>query len=139
MTDGMRDAPKTPDPFAVLDVAEDTDHETIKRRYLALVRQHPPEREPERFNEIRAAFEAVTSKRDRLRARLLTIHDAALLRLKRDLLDAKGPPRRPGLATVRALLRDGADRIWAESVLPHEENRAMENRAAGTGTGKTAT
>jgi hypothetical protein len=139
MTDGMRDAPKTPDPFAVLDVAEDTDHETIKRRYLALVRQHPPEREPERFNEIRAAFEAVTSKRDRLRARLLTIHDAALLRLKQDLLDAKGPPRRPGLATVRALLRDGADRIWAESVLPHEENRAMENRAAGTGTGKTAT
>jgi hypothetical protein len=78
-----REDPKTPDSFAVLDVAEDADDETIKRRYLALVRQHPPEREPERFGEIRAAFEAVESKRDRLRARLLTIHDAALLRLKR--------------------------------------------------------
>jgi DnaJ domain len=121
MTDDRRDAPKKQDPFAVLDVAEDADDETIKRRYLALVRQHPPEREPERFNEIRAAFEAVESKRDRLRARLLTIHDAALLRLKRDMLEADGPPRRPGPATVRALLRDGADRIWANSILPHEE------------------
>ena len=85
MTDRRREDLKTPDPFAILDVAEDADDETIKRRYLALVRQHPPEREPERFGEIRAAFEAVESKRDRLRARLLTIHDAALLRLKRDL------------------------------------------------------
>ena len=122
MTDRRRDDLKTPDPFAILDVPEDADDETIKRRYLALVRQHPPEREPERFGEIRAAFEAVESKRDRLRARLLTIHDAALLRLKRDLLEADGPPRRPGLATVRALLRDGADRIWAESIPPHEES-----------------
>ena len=122
MTDKRREDLKTPDPFAVLDVPEDADDETIKRRYLALVRQHPPEREPERFGEIRAAFEAVESRRDRLRARLLTIHDAALLRLKRDPLEANGPPRRPGLATVRALLRDGADRIWAESILPHEES-----------------
>ena len=88
MTDKRREDLKTPDPFAILDVPEDADDETIKRRYLALVRQHPPEREPERFGEIRAAFEAVESKRDRLRARLLTIHDAALLRLKRDLQDA---------------------------------------------------
>jgi hypothetical protein len=122
MTGGREDEPMMRDPFAVLDVAEDADDETIQRRYLALVRQHPPEREPERFGEIRAAFEAVEGKRDRLRARLLTIHDAALLRLKRDLLEADGPPRRPGLATVRALLRDGADRIWAESILPHEES-----------------
>jgi hypothetical protein len=122
MTDKPWEDLKKPDPFAILDVAEDADDETIKRRYLALVRQHPPEREPERFGEIRAAFEAVEGKRDRLRARLLTIHDAALLRLKRDLLEADGPARRPGIATVRALLRDGADRIWADSILPHEES-----------------
>jgi hypothetical protein len=109
------------DPFAVLDVAEDADDETIQRRYLALVRRHPPEREPERFGEIRAAFEAVQGRRDRLRARLLTIHEGALLRLKRACLETDGEPRRPRLATVQALLREGADRIWAEQVLPHEE------------------
>jgi hypothetical protein len=109
------------DPFAVLDVAEDADDETIQRRYLALVRRHPPEREPERFGEIRAAFEAVQGRRDRLRARLLTIHEGALLRLKRACLETDGEPRRPRLATVQALLREGADRIWAEQVLPREE------------------
>jgi hypothetical protein len=122
MTGGREDEPMMRDPFAVLDVAEDADDETIQRRYLALVRQHPPEREPERFGEIRAAFEAVQGKRERLQARLLTIHDGALLRLKRGCLEADGEPRRPGLATVRALLRDGADRIWAEQVLPRDES-----------------
>ena len=42
MTDKRREDLKTPDPFAILDVPEDADDETIKRRYLALVRQHPP-------------------------------------------------------------------------------------------------
>jgi hypothetical protein len=123
MTGGREDEPMMRDPFAVLDVAEDADDETIQRRYLALVRRHPPEREPERFGEIRAAFEAVRGRRDRLRARLLTIHDGALLRLKRACLQADGEPRRPRLNTVQALLREGADRIWAEQVLPREEEK----------------
>ena len=122
MTGGRDGEPMMRDPFAILDVAEDADDETIQRRYLALVRQHSPEREPERFGEIRAAFEAIQGKRERLRARLLTIHDGALLRLKRACLETEGEPRQPALATVRALLRDGADRIWAESVLPRDKS-----------------
>ena len=107
------------DPIGVLELDEDADDDTIQRRYLALVRQFPPERAPERFQEIRAAFEAIRGKRDRLRARLLTIHDGALLRLKRACLDApEAAPARPRLASVRALLREGADRTWADSALP---------------------
>ncbi len=107
------------DPFAVLDVAEDADDETIQRRYLALVRQFPPERAPERFQEIRTAFEAIRGKRERLQRRLLTIHDGALLRLKRACLESPdAAPARPRLATIRALLREGADRTWTDSALP---------------------
>lgn len=105
------------DPFAVLDVPEDADDETIRRRYLALVRRHPPERAPERFGQIRAAFEAIQGRRDRLRVRLLQTHDTALARLRRSCLEPVGEPRRPGRAMVQALLREGIDRNWADSVL----------------------
>jgi curved DNA-binding protein CbpA len=119
---GSDDKTIPPDPFAVLEIGEDADDETIQRRYLALVRRYPPERDPDRFREIRAAYEAIQNKRDRLRARLLSIHDAALLRLKRLCLGEPGEPGRPGRNTVNALLREGADRLWAESILPHPES-----------------
>ena len=114
--------PGTADPFTVLDVEEEADDETIRRRYLALVRRHPPERDPERFRAVRTAYEAIRGRRDRLRVRLLTIHGAALLRLKRACLEPAGDgPSRPGRAAVQALLREGADRIWADRVLSDPE------------------
>jgi len=117
-----QDDPPAPDPFTVLDIPEDGEDETIRRRYLALVRRHPPEREPDRFGEIRTAFEAIRSRRDRLRIRLLTDHDTALQRLKRTCLEAAGEPGRPGRAVVQALLREGADRIRADGILPRAES-----------------
>jgi curved DNA-binding protein CbpA len=53
-------------PFVLLGVPEDADDETIKKAYLQQVRQHPPEREPDLFQAIRVAFEAVKTRRDRL-------------------------------------------------------------------------
>ena len=125
------EGPAIPDPFAVLDVAEDADDETIRRRYLALVRLHPPERDPERFGEIRTAFEAIRSWRDRLRIRLLTDQGAALQRLKRACLETAGESGRPedrpadhpvSRPVMQALLREGADRIWAAGILPGAES-----------------
>lgn len=46
------------DPFQVLGVPRDADEEQIRSRYLKLVKQFPPEREPEKFRAIRAAYEA---------------------------------------------------------------------------------
>ncbi|SEH06171.1 J domain-containing protein [Candidatus Venteria ishoeyi] len=53
-------------PFDILDVAEDADDASIKKAYLQQVRAYPPERYPEQFQQIRAAFEAIASKRQRL-------------------------------------------------------------------------
>ena len=74
------------DPFLTLDVGPDADDDEVKRRYLALVRQFSPERDPERFQEIRAAYDAIRDRRGRLRTRLLTPGTGAVLRLKRSLL-----------------------------------------------------
>ncbi len=44
------------DPFAVLGLDPSATAEEIRARYLELVRQNPPEREPERFGQIRTAY-----------------------------------------------------------------------------------
>ena len=56
----MLPAPSSPDadPFAVLGLARDAGEAEIRARYLELVKQFPPEREPDKFREIRTAFEA---------------------------------------------------------------------------------
>ena len=52
------EASSTSDPFQTLGVPHDASEAEIRARYLDLVKQHPPERDPDRFREIRAAFDA---------------------------------------------------------------------------------
>ncbi|WP_459557391.1 J domain-containing protein [Lacunimicrobium album] len=47
------------DPFTVLGVTHDASEAEIRSRYLELVKTYPPEREPDKFREVRAAYEAV--------------------------------------------------------------------------------
>lgn len=54
------------DPFAILGVAPDAPETDIRKRYLELVRKHSPDRDPERFREIRQAYDAVSDPETRL-------------------------------------------------------------------------
>lgn len=45
------------DPYAVLGVQRNATGREIKRAYFALVRQYPPESQPDAFKTIRAAYE----------------------------------------------------------------------------------
>lgn len=45
------------DAYEVLGVSADATEEQIRQRYLALVREFPPEQEPKRFAEVRAAYD----------------------------------------------------------------------------------
>lgn len=46
------------DPHLVLGLRPDASEEQVRRRYLELVKQYPPEREPDRFREIHQAYQA---------------------------------------------------------------------------------
>jgi DnaJ domain len=95
------------DPFALLGVDETAGDEVIKRRYLALVRAWSPDREPEKFQALRRAYEAVSSTRQRLEWKLLHTSTAALSHLKLHCLSAPDAERRrPSQATMSALLLD---------------------------------
>ena len=58
------------DPWDVLGLGADSDDEAIRRRYLELVRQFPPEKHPEQFAAIRRAFDSLRDLTTRLRFRL---------------------------------------------------------------------
>jgi len=96
-------------PFAVLGVADTAADDAIKKAYLQRVREYPPERNPERFQAIRAAYEAVKTRRDRLRHRLFQ----------------QQPPDLAGL--VAAALQPGSLHRLSESQL----RRALSHRLSG--------
>src|SRR5271165_3002831 len=103
------------DPFTVLGVAEDADDAEIRRRYLALVRDFPPDREPDRFRDYRAAYDALSDERKRLETRLLHTNVAALSRLRAAALDAASAGAgRASRRTVTALLTEGILRTVAD-------------------------
>ena len=47
------------DPYQILGVSHAADEAAVRARYLELVRQFPPDREPDRFAEIREAYDRV--------------------------------------------------------------------------------
>jgi hypothetical protein len=52
------DAIASSDPFQVLGLTAEASEADVRARYLELVKQFSPDREPEKFREIRAAYEA---------------------------------------------------------------------------------
>ncbi len=55
-----------PSPYTILGVTELDDDATIRARYLTLVKENPPEREPKKFAEIRAAYEKIKDFHNRM-------------------------------------------------------------------------
>ena len=71
------------DPIEVLGLSGQATDAEIRGRYLQLVREFPPDRAPERFAEIRAAYDELRNPLARLEKQLFSTHS-------RDSLDALG-------------------------------------------------
>ena len=61
------------DPYAVLGVPLDVDDAVLRKRYLELVRLHPPERSPEQFAAIREAYDRVRDPIKRVKRRVFAV------------------------------------------------------------------
>ncbi len=61
------------DPYAALGLDPAATPEEIKQAYFARVRAHPPEREPEIFKQIRAAYEQLRTPEKKLEADMLRL------------------------------------------------------------------
>ena len=94
-------------PFAVLKVAETATDTDIQKAYLRAVREHPPEREPERFQEIRTAFETLKTQRDRLHYQLFHSEPPEPENLLRSWLQTGAPQQRPTEEQLRKFIASG--------------------------------
>jgi curved DNA-binding protein CbpA len=93
------------DPYLILGVTEDADDTTIETAYLEGIKRCPPERDAQRFEALRAAYEALRTQRDRLAYALFDTSPPS----PTDLLDRAariGEPRRPSPELFAALLRE---------------------------------
>jgi curved DNA-binding protein CbpA len=61
------------DPYAVLGLSRQASEADIKRAYFQLVRQFPPERQPEKFRAIRTAYEQLRDPAQRARMDLFLV------------------------------------------------------------------
>jgi curved DNA-binding protein CbpA len=93
------------DPFELLDVPATADDAAIRARYLELVRRWSPERAPERFAAVRAAYEQVRDRDARLRRRLFDAGRTASLDSVIEAATA-GARRRVTFAELLAVYRD---------------------------------
>jgi curved DNA-binding protein CbpA len=93
------------DAYDVLGLPDDSDDATIRRRYLELVRQFTPEHHPQKFAEVRAAYERLKDLNTRLRHRLFEAGRHEGLEPLIEELTCRSPRRRVSLATLLSVLR----------------------------------
>jgi curved DNA-binding protein CbpA len=82
------------DPYEVLGLEPGASETEIRNRYLQLVREFPPDRAPERFASIRAAFDVLSDPVGRVEHQILRLSTA-------DTLVALGDELRARLAGAR--------------------------------------
>ena len=90
-----------PDPHAILGLPPTATEADTRVRYLELVREFPPDRAPEKFAEIRAAFDELRDPVRRWEKRIFSLNSSDTLdTLAADLRERLRSARLP----VKALL-----------------------------------
>ncbi len=108
MTKPTLSGPPLVDPYAVLGVDPAATPDEVKTAYFALVRAHPPERDPEAFKRIRAAYEQLRDPVKRLETDMLRLQVWSEPSLKEILDNAEIDPARTPSVSI-----DPADVIRA--------------------------
>lgn len=92
-------------PYTVLGVPADATDEQIRKRYLELIRQFPPEHHAEQFSRVRAAYEKIKDLDARVRHRLYEANTEDTIDAIIEDLACQTPRRR---FTLQQLLTDAA-------------------------------
>jgi hypothetical protein len=93
------------DPYRVLNLAEGASDQQIRARYLELVRQYPPESAPDRFAEIRAAYDEISNPHEQIKRMLFFPPKDSIDDIIHDL-KSEGSERRVATDDLLALGRD---------------------------------
>ena len=108
-------------PYEILGVDENATDAEIKEAYLRGVKQHPPERDPARFEQLHQAYDTVKDIKSRISHALFSRPSAdfdALL----DRAFSGGPPAPLSASDFQALLRAGVNDTALWNTIPHTGN-----------------
>jgi curved DNA-binding protein CbpA len=104
------------DPYSELGVARTAMPAEIKQAYFALVRAYPPEREPQTFKRIRAAYEQLRDAERRLETDMLLLQAWPAPRRKRRAPKLDLTLHREDVLAAARSLTDLERRDWREQV-----------------------
>jgi curved DNA-binding protein CbpA len=92
-----------PDPLTVLGVRADATDEQVRSAYLRKVKEFPPDRSPNEFEQVRDAYEMLRDRRQRVRHFLFSIDPGASLEslLESDTGETKFAGPQPWLAVLK--------------------------------------
>src|SRR5689334_19203890 len=93
----------TDNPYKVLGIERTASEAEIKQAYFSLIRQSPPEHDPEGFKRIRAAYEKLRATSERAETDLFLIDDR-FGELKPE--DIQHFPTAPPLPTAETIRQD---------------------------------
>jgi hypothetical protein len=93
------------DPYEILGLSPDSDDTAIRKRYLDLVKEHPPERSPEKFRAIRAAYDQLRDVTTRVRGRLFEPKSSRTIDPLIEEVACQTPRRRLSLKALIAMTR----------------------------------
>jgi curved DNA-binding protein CbpA len=102
------------DPYAVLGLPRTATAAEIKQAYFTLVRAHPPEREPDTFKAIRAAYERLRDPEQRTETDMLLLTPWPESERKRRLPEPDLTLHREDVLAAARSLSDLERRDWRE-------------------------
>ena len=90
--------------YLSLGVSPSATDEEVRRMYLQRIREHPPGRDPDRFQQVTAAYDALKDQRSRIRTSLFGYAEYGDHRLALEALMEAIPDQRrtPDLASLLA-------------------------------------
>jgi curved DNA-binding protein CbpA len=102
------------DPYAVLGVPRTAAAAAIRSAYFALVRAHPPERDPDNFKRIRAAYEHLRDPERRAETDMQLLQSWTAPARKRRAQTLDLTVHREDILTVARALTDLERTDWRE-------------------------
>jgi DnaJ-class molecular chaperone len=93
-------------PYKILDISRDATDVEIKKAYFKKIREFPPEKDPEKFKEIRAAYEQIRSSTSRAEADLFIVKETEIKLPPKRALSVQPPGRDQVLKMIKLLYGD---------------------------------
>jgi len=109
------------DPFKFLGLPEDASAESVRSRYLELVKKFPPDREPDKFRQLQAAYDAARDP----------------LVLARKLLDLSMPDEPPSWQSVINRHENQPQKMTVDFLLSLGNRSSDYRPPSATGTNET--